>query len=112
MNNLPYIIQSNFDKILDLCVEHQVEKMYLFGSVIREDFDEKTSDIDVIVEIINEDPLERGQQILDFWNKLEDLFDKKVDLLTNQPIRNPFLKKNIDNTKMLIYDRKNTEVLV
>jgi uncharacterized protein len=112
MDKFPNIIQSNFDKILDLCVACQVERLYLFGSVIRIDFDEKESDIDVIVEILHDDPLEKGQLLLGFWNNLEKIVGRKVDMLTDQPIRNPYFKKEVDSTKVLIYDRKNAEIFV
>jgi uncharacterized protein len=112
MDRFPNIITSNFDKILDLCIACQVERLYLFGSVIRADFDKENSDLDVIVEIINDDPLEKGQLLLDFWNNLEKIVGRKVDLLTDQPIRNPFFSKEVNNTKVLIYDRKDTKVFV
>lgn len=110
--NYPFVIQNNFDKILALCSRCQVERLYLFGSAVRGDFKEETSDIDVIVEIINDDPLEKGQLLLDFWNNLEKIVGRKVDLLTDQPIRNPYFKREVDRTKVLIYDRNNAEIFV
>ena len=38
-------------------------------------------------------------------SKLEQLFERKVDLLTNKKIRNPYLMKEIENSKLLLYDR-------
>ena len=34
---------------------------------------------------------------------LEELLNRSVDLLENKAIRNPILRKNIDNSKQLIY---------
>ena len=34
---------------------------------------------------------------------LENLFGREVDLLEEQTIKNPYLKKNVDATKTLIY---------
>ena len=39
----------------------------------------------------------------DFKYSLEDLFGREVDLLEEQTIKNPYLKKNVDATKALIY---------
>ena len=39
----------------------------------------------------------------DFKYALENLFGRKVDLLEEQTIKNPYLKKNVDATKTLIY---------
>ncbi len=36
-------------------------------------------------------------------NTLENLFGREVDLLEEQTIKNPYLKKNVDATKTLIY---------
>lgn len=84
--------------------------MYAFGSAITDHFDETTSDIDLLVELEENDPLEKGEKLLAIWDKLEDFFQKKVDLLTYSSVKNPVLRKNIDATKILIYDGKKQEV--
>ena len=45
-------------------------------------------------------------------DKLEDFFQRKVDLLTRKSLKNPFLLENIDKTKILLYDNKRKEVFV
>ena len=45
-----------------------------------------------------------GHNIYIFKYSLEDLFGREVDLLEEQTIKNPYLKKNLDATKMLIYN--------
>lgn len=44
------------------------------------------------------------EALLSLWDKLEALFKRKVDLLTEDSIRNPYLKSNINRTKKLVYD--------
>ncbi|WP_294819243.1 DNA polymerase subunit beta, partial [uncultured Flavobacterium sp.] len=61
------------------------------------------SDVDLIVEINEENPVLKGEAIMNLWTDLENLFSRKVDLLTGD-IRNPYLKKQIDTTKQIIYD--------
>lgn len=39
----------------------------------------------------------------DFKYSLEDLLGREVDLLEEQTIKNPYLKKNVDTNKALIY---------
>jgi len=70
------------------------------------------SDIDVVVKIDIDDPADRGEALLSLWDKLEVLFKIKVDLLTEDSIRNPYLKSNINRTKKLIYDREGEKVFV
>jgi predicted nucleotidyltransferase len=66
-----------------------VKKFYLFGSVLTSDFDVETSDIDVLVETENISPEEKGEQLMILWEDLEKLFARKVDLLTENSLRNP-----------------------
>lgn len=59
-----------------------------------------------------DNPADRGEALLSLWDKLEALFNKKVDLLTEDSIRNPYLKSNIDRTKKLFYDGEREKVFV
>lgn len=108
--DLMTLIKGRYSEFVDLCRSHKVDKMYAFGSSITAHFDPETSDIDVVVKIDIDDPADRGEALLSLWNKLEALFNRKVDLLTEDSIRNPFLKSNINRTKKLIYDREGEKV--
>ena len=98
------------NEFIALCKSHKVKELYAFGSVVNGNFTDQ-SDIDLIVEIDERNPLNRGQLILSLWNKFEQYFNRKVDLLTNNSLRNPYLKDSINNTKRLIYDGSKEEVL-
>jgi|SRR5664280_491577 predicted nucleotidyltransferase len=87
-----------------LCKSHKVKYLYAFGSSTTDKFDAKSSDIDLLVEIDSKDPVDRGEKLLSLWDLFENFFNRKVDLLTESSLRNPFLKKSIDSTKVLIYD--------
>lgn len=95
-----------------LCQDHKVRYLYAFGSSVSDKFDVERSDIDLLVEIDATDPIERGEKLISLWDRFEDLFQRKVDLLTESSIRNPYLKKSIDSTKILIYDGKGSKVLI
>ena len=109
---LSSLIKERYTDLVDLCRSHKVDKIYAFGSSITDHFDPQTSDIDVVVKIDIEDPADRGEALLSLWDNLEILFKRKVDLLTEDSIRNPYLKSNIDRTKKLIYDREGEKVFV
>ncbi len=106
------LIKERYDEFVDLCQSHKVGKIYAFGSSITDHFDPETSDIDVVVKIDIDDPADRGEALLSLWDKLEVLFQRKVDLLTEDSIRNPYLKANINRTKKLIYDGEGKKVFV
>ena len=108
--NLKDSINNKMNDFLALCKMYNVKNLYAFGSSITNSFDEKTSDIDLLIEIDLDDPLERGDSLLQIWGKFEVFFKRKVDLLTDSSIKNPILKKSIDATKILIYDGQKQEV--
>lgn len=95
----------------EICKEHRVQALYLFGSALSNHFKEDTSDIDLLVEVDEHDPLLRGEHLIDLWDKLEQFFDRKVDLLTEASLQNPYLRKSIEATKVLIYDGRAEKVL-
>lgn len=95
-----------------LCKKHNVRYLYAFGSATTDRFDELSSDIDLLVEIDDPDPIERGEKLLPLWDTFEQFFQRRVDLLTESSIRNPYLRKSIDATKILIYDGKGAEIFV
>ena len=96
----------------ELCESHKVKSLYAFGSSVTGDFDTVSSDIDLLVEIDDNDPLERGEMLISLWDSFENFFHRKVDLLTNASIKNPFLRKSIDATKVLIYDGSGKEIFI
>ena len=108
--NLKDSIKSNSNEFLSLCESHDVKTLYAFGSSTNEKFDEKSSDIDLLIELETKDPIKRGENLIDLWDKFEKMFQRKVDLLTSSSIKNPILKRNIDASKILIYDGKERKV--
>ena len=110
--NLKESIKYKMADFLSLCKTHNVKTLYAFGSSITEQFNEESSDIDLLIEIDTDDPIERGENLMSIWDKLEQFFQRKVDLLTNASIKNPILRKSIDSTKVLIYDGKEQKISV
>ena len=89
-------------EFVSLCKTHKVKELYAFGSVTNETFNDQ-SDIDLIVEIDELNPLHKGKLLLSLYGGFETLFNKKIDLLTFDSIRNPTLEEYIGNSKQLIY---------
>jgi predicted nucleotidyltransferase len=94
--------ENNIKKIVALCKKHKVNKLFVFGSVLTPRFNEK-SDIDLVVDFNKDEVEDYFDNYFDFKYSLEELFGRDVDLLEEQTIRNPYLKKNVDTTKTLIY---------
>lgn len=110
--DLATLVKERHTEFVDLCRSHKVDKIYAFGSSITDHFNPEKSDVDLVVKIDIEDPADRGEALLSLWDNLEIFFERKVDLLTDDSIRNPYLKSSIDRTKKLIYDRQGEKVFV
>lgn len=110
--NLKESIKYKMTDFISLCKSHNVKSLYAFGSSITNHFNEDSSDIDLLIEIENDDPIERGENLMNIWDKFEQFFQRKVDLLTNTSIKKPILRKSIDSTKILIYDGQKQEVSI
>jgi len=91
--------------LTQLCLQNKVKSLYAFGSVLTNRFNNK-SDIDLIVDIDSENPLEYADCYFNLKFALQDLFNRPVDLLENKAVRNDYLRQEIDNSKQLIYDGK------
>ncbi|MDZ7608191.1 MAG: nucleotidyltransferase domain-containing protein [Cyclobacteriaceae bacterium] len=110
--NLASLIEERYVNFVDLCKIHKVDKLYAFGSSVTDHFDPQRSDIDFVVKLQIDNPVDRGEALMSLWDKLEELFQRKVDLLTDDSIRNPYLKSSIERTKQLVYDGEGEKVLI
>lgn len=96
------LIALNMEKIRLLCLKHKVNKLFVFGSVLNDSFTDE-SDIDLVVDFEKIDLNEYADNYFDLKDQLESIFNRPVDLLEEKGIRNPFLRKQIDFEKRLIY---------
>lgn len=110
--NLYSIIKDKSKEFKDTCKQHRVKKLYAFGSSITNSFDLNTSDIDLVVDLSIKDPIEYGEALISLWDSLEVIFGRRVDLLTEDSINNPYLRKSIEATKKLIYDGQGEKVFI
>ena len=92
------------NEINTLCLQNKVKSLYVFGSVLTDLFSEK-SDIDLIVDIDSNDPIDYADSYFNLKFALQDLLKRPIDLLENKAIKNPYIRKNIDSSKSLVYAR-------
>jgi uncharacterized protein len=96
------IIDMNMDKLLALCGKHNVDSLFVFGSVLNTRFG-KSSDIDFIVNFKDVSIYDYADNYFSLKSALEALFKKKIDLLEDSAIKNPYLRESIDSSKQLVY---------
>lgn len=96
------IIDKNRDKITALCKKYKVSRLFVFGSILNDNF-KKTSDIDLLVDFSEVDLYDYADNYFNFKISLEKLLKREIDLLENKAINNPYLRKSIDSSKQMIY---------
>ena len=95
-------LDNYINQIKQLCDKHKVRHLFVFGSVLTERFSD-SSDVDLLVDINLKDPIEYAENYFDLKFQLEDLLNRKIDLLEEKGIGNPYLREGIDKSKRLIY---------
>ncbi len=96
-------IEAKREQIVELCRAHHVRRLSVFGSVVRDDFDPERSDVDVRVEFDKSRILSYSGNYFELLDGLTALFDRKVDLLSAQEIRNPYLRREIEENQVMLY---------
>ena len=93
------------DKLNDLkklCLDYDVKTMYVFGSACTEKFNDK-SDIDILISFKDISIERYTDNYFELHRELEELFNRKVDLLTENSLSNPYFIESIEETKQLLY---------
>jgi predicted nucleotidyltransferase len=97
------LIERNRPQIAKLCQRYGVRRLEVFGSLLRDDFDTVSSDVDLTVEFEPAIPGQGLQQYFGFKHELEHLFARPVDLLELTAMENTRLKRLIERTRIAVY---------
>ena len=112
---LPYFVWTpeQHEQLLALCRRYGVEKLWVFGSATTDRFDPARSDLDFQAKMRPDlAPGVRGDYVWALLNELPELFGRAVDLITNSPVENPFLRLELEETRVLLYDATREKVFV
>jgi len=84
------ILKEHRDEILEIAKRHGAFNVRVFGSVARNEADDK-SDVDLLIEIV------RGKTLIDLIalnDELEELLNRKVQVVTDEQI-SPYMRDTI-----------------
>lgn len=96
-------ITQKLPELLRLCQEYHVVRMYLFGSATTAAFNEK-SDLDFLLSFSPDVSLEEyADNYFELMFALEALFGRKIDLVTEKSLSNPYFIQSVNESKLLIY---------
>jgi len=91
----------NYNDVIKLCKKYYVVELSIFGSSLRDDFNEN-SDVDILVSF------ERNSNItlfdiIEIENEFTKLLNRKVDVVERESLKNPIRKNKILSTREIIY---------
>lgn len=98
------LAQAQLDAITAACRKHKVLRMHLFGSALRDDFDPARSDLDLLVEFQQIEPGALVQAYFGLEQQLASITGQPVDLVMADAVRNPYVSRDIEASKQLIYE--------
>lgn len=90
------------DAIAELCRQHRVRRLRIFGSALTDRFDPAASDVDFVVEF--EPDSDPGiDQYFGLLQALESHFGRTVDLVEASAIENPYFAETIARSAEDVY---------
>jgi len=102
--NMTGPLEDRREELLGLCRAFGVARLDAFGSAAgTERFDPERSDIDLLVEFEPMDPIRHAKSYFGLLAALQDLFDRRIDLLEAKAVTNPYLLESIEKQRRRIY---------
>ncbi len=97
------LIQNKIGDIIAACKEHHVETIALFGSAAKNAMHDD-SDIDFLVEFSDDiDVMDYADNYFSLLDQLQEILNRKVDLLSRRSLKNPVLKEEVYKSKVDLY---------
>jgi len=97
------IVQENMNKIKAVCKSHRVQSLYLFGSAATDDKFSDKSDIDLLVNYTESYFEGCADNYFGMIDELKSVFNRNIDLVIEDSLKNPYLIDSINQSKVLIY---------
>ena len=107
------VILNRLPEIAELCREYGVERLDVFGSAARDDFDPSRSDVDLLVKFMGDTArrtsggafiYSHGAACEALEKALEQLLGRNVDLIPEGGIRNPYILRTVEEDRIRIYE--------
>ena len=97
------LVEARLPEVKPLCEKHHVRSLELFGSATGSSFKPATSDLDFIVEFLDFEPGLLFATYFDLKEGLEKLFERPVDLVMADAIRNKYFLESIGPSRTRLY---------
>jgi len=96
-------VLEHLGELRTLCRKFHVAELYLFGSATNDRFKPDTSDLDFLVHFAPMPPFEHADAYWGLISALEGLFNRRVDLVDERAIKNPYFREEVEETRVKLY---------
>ena len=96
-------IDDKREEISAACQRFGIERLFVVGSALRDDFRPGESDIDLLVEFGPLDITKKFHAYLDARDAFREILRAEVDLVMSGAVKNKVIAGEINRTKKLLY---------
>jgi predicted nucleotidyltransferase len=95
------LVENNLKATQDTCIKHHVKSLYLVGGASQENRFTEKSDVDFLYRFRKEDIglTDYADNYFDLLFYLQDLLNRKVDLVAEEKMWKPYIIESIDRDK-------------
>lgn len=97
------LVTQHQEILTRLCHQFRVRRLAVFGSAASDQFQPAASDLDFVVEFLPQTPREHTDAYFGLWEALQKLFERRVDLVEREAVRNPYFSRTLDETAAELY---------
>lgn len=97
------LLEGKREAIAKACMRYGVTRLHAFGSALRDDFRPEDSDLDLLVEFGPMEPYARVEAYFGLLDELRAMLNRKIDLVMVGAVKNPYIARDINHTKQLLY---------
>ncbi len=97
------LLENKREALAKVCARYGVTRLDAFGSALRDDFKPDESDLDLLVEFAPMEPYARVDAYFGMLDELRILLNRKIDLVMVGAVKNPYIAREIERTKQVLY---------
>ena len=97
------LIEKHRPEVAELCRRFGVQSLEVFGSAADGGFDPAHSHIDFLVEFLSDDAGSMFDSYFELQQALEQLFARKIDLVTTSALENPDVIAVVNQSRQIVY---------
>ncbi len=97
------LLEIHKEAIAELCRKNSVQRLFAFGSAIRENFRPGESDVELLVEFAPIGGHAKFHAYFEMLDERQRILGTRVDLVMSGAVRNAIIAREIEKTKRIIH---------